>query len=395
MNISNNQCTSEQYAVISYSHEETSAEKVKNELKMYEENGVCYWYDNAMEGGKSYREQFFNALDNNNCKGIIFFINEPFLFSPNCAAEVKYFLDNYGVNNEDKFCFFVLPSDFPISGANDKAVNSKNLKIKVSDYVKNCMKENPENEEYFLEHLTELGKHIDWFLDISKNGEALCGFLGNLNNYIEKYCEDGQIFKNYGIIYGHKQIDNIIFGYFPQNEKQKTSGAKEIEKYFKERILDKTKAYYAPVEWIVIRDDNNSQTLLSKHLLFSIDYLSLMFPYSNGLTVNDFLKDSFEFFEPDEDRRKIKKIRFLLKEEFDALFIKRKNYIQKKRELLLPDYTYFAQISNRKNAPAFWLAGDMEDARRVDTGLEGLSDQPAGVELYYVRVVIEVEKTVD
>lgn len=406
MNIKNEESFSEQYAIISYSHSDTSF--VKSELSMYDKHGICYWFDEQMQGGESYKKQFFEKLDNENCKGIIFFISESFLLSSNCADEMEYFLNNYKCkiedNEKEKFCFFVLPDSFPLSGSCNIAINIENIMKKIREYAEDYMGKNPDKIKEIINRISnpDLSTYIEWFLKLSENGETLYGVLENKNNYIENYCGDEQIFRNYGIIFGHKKVDNEIFGYFPQNEKPKAYDSSNIEKEFVERMFDKAKAYYAPVEWIVIKDDENSQWLLSKYLLFTIDYLSLMYPFtednvlqefSKEKKVQEYLESKFKLFNPFDDKRKIKKIRFLKESEFEMLLKRRQNNIWKKNELLLPDFTFYSQISNKKDIQAFWLAGDMEDARRVDTGIEGLSDQPAGVELFYVRVVIEVEKS--
>ena len=387
MNIKGKESSLEQYAIISYSHKNTDV--VEAELDIYEKHGICYWYDREMDRGGSYKTQFRNKLDSDNCKGIIYFISETFISSPNCADEIKYFLDKYKINNPDKFCLFVLPKGFPVSGKNDIAVNKKNISVKVKEYFKN--ESDPKARAEFEEDVDELGKHIDWFLELSENTTSLYGVLGNDEGYVEECCKDGKIFSK--IMFGHKRVDDETFGYFPQTneEERKKVDASDIEKKHVERDADKATAYYAPVEWIVIGDNEQSQTLLSKNLLFAIDYMNLKYPFlQTNKTIEEEISGKFlEYFIDENDKRKIKAIRFLSENELQVLH---QRYQKDLKKILLPKATFFAQISNRKNAPAFWLAGDINDARRVDAAAGGLSDQKTGVELYYVRIVIEVDK---
>lgn len=95
----------------------------------------------------------------------------------------------------------------------------------------------------------------------------------------------------------------------------------------------------------------------------------------------------------DNDARKIDSIRFLSEVELQILLKRHQRDAQKRQEILSPEATYFAQISNRNNVYAFWLAGDLDDARRVDSSAECLSPREAGAELYYIRVVLELSKT--
>jgi len=205
------------------------------------------------------------------------------------------------------------------------------------------------------------------------------------------------LFYNAGIIFGHKQVSNVFFGYFPQKETIKRSGASDIEKTSVEHNTDKEPAFYWPIEWIVIKNPEKSQTLLSKELLFAVDYLGLRYPYKQTeKKIGEHIKEYFlKYFRQGEDKGEIKSIRFLLENELSVLIKKYQRDVNKLREILLPEATYFAQASKRKNVPAFWLAGDMDDARRVDAATKSLSDQKIGVELYYVRIVIEVDNPSD
>ncbi|MDR0302644.1 MAG: hypothetical protein LBI04_10080 [Treponema sp.] len=380
MNIKNEESFSEQYTIISYSHADTEA--VKSELEAFDKNGICYWFDERMTGGKGYDTQFFEILDNKNCKGIVFFVSDAFLLSEPCAGEMKHFKEEHGIANPDKFCLFVLPNGYPYD---DKAA----IESSVVKYV--------ENNPGMLKKLMQAGQNIDLFLELNLGGMSIHATRGN--NYIGIYCEEGQLFYNAGIFYGYKQIGNEIFGYFPQNPRRPSASdiKLDIEKESKPRKADKEPAYYASIEWLVIKDNEQTQTLLSKELLFAVDYLSLKHPFQpTGKTVEDEIRDYFwEYFRPDEnDKRTIKKVRFLSKDELNVLLMRNQRDLKKKYEVLSPKPTFFAQISNRKNITAFWLAGDINDARRVDAATESMSEEKAGVELYYVRIVVEVEKPV-
>jgi len=375
MNIKTEESFSEQYAIISYSHEDDKV--VNSELEIYDKNSICYWFDINMKDGMAYDTQFFKILDNENCKGIIFFISDEFLLSENCAREMNHFHEKYGVENPDKFCLFVLPEGYPYK-------DTGAILAKIMQYVK--------NDPAKIEKLLDIKEHVRLFLELNRNGFEKYVTLGNTDNYINNNCEKGKLFYDAGIIYGHKQVGNVFFGYFPQKETKRLN-ITDIEMTDVQRNADKKLACYAPVEWIVIRDPDNSQTLLSKELLFAIDYLSLKHPYNKtDKTIEEQIKEHFlKYFRQGVDKGNIKTVRFLLNEELQILILHFQKDINKLREILLPEPTYFAQISNRKNVPAFWLAGDMNDARRVDAATESLSDQKAGVELYYVRIVVEVE----
>jgi len=374
MNIKTEESFSEQYAIISYSHEDE--EVVNSELEIFNKNGICYWFDISMKDGKAYDTQFFEILDNKNCKGIIFFISDAFLLSENCAREMKHFLEKYGVENPDKFCLFVLPNGYPYK-------DSGAILAKITQYVK--------NDPAKIEKLLDVKDNVKLFLQLNRDGFEKYVTLGNTDNYISNNCEKGKLFYDAGIIFGHKQVSNVSFGYFPQ-KKSKCADVSDIEMKEVQRNADKEIVYYAPVEWIVIRNSDNSQTLLSKELLFAIDYLSLKYPYNKtDKKIEEQIKEHFlKYFRQGGDKGEIKTVRFLLKDELHILIMRYKQN-NKLREILLPDATYFAQISNRKDVPAFWLAGDMDDARRVDAATESISEQKTGVELYYVRIVVEVD----
>jgi len=397
MNINNKESFSERYAVISYSHED--ADVVKAEMVRFDDRNICYWFDKDMIGGKSYVKEFCEKLDNENCGGCIFFISESFLLSQNCAAEVNYFYDKYGNDNPDKFCFLVIPEHLSISGAGTREEKIE----KITAIVKNYVLEKPipgvSDEDLFI----QIKNNIELFLKLSHDFTSLYGLLGDKNDYIRKYSEEGQTFYNAAIIYGHKQTKEISFGFFPQDEiedeRYNYSGIDEEKIIY--RRLDKKQVYYAPVEWLLVSDT----ILLSKKLLFAIDYLNLKYPIvQSDETVAMYIEKEFKKYFRDSKKHenevyKIKKIRFLKEDELKIMLLHAKNDrgdpFMKKREILLPEPTFFAQITNRKDSHAFWLAGNMEDARRVDVATKSLSEQKAGVELYYVRIVLEVEKQND
>lgn len=379
MNITNDESSLEQYAIISYSHADSDI--VKSELKEFDNHSVCYWYDERMTGGEDYEKRFRKMLDKDNCKGIVFFISDTFLLSDPCAKEMEYYKNKYGIEeNPDKFRLFILPKGYPYKG-------EKEIGEKVRQYVKG------KGDEKTLEQLMNLKEHIGLFLELNINGRLNYARIGNNNNYIDDYCEDGGLFHKYGIIFGHNRVSNVQFGSFPQKQKE------EEDDRVKPREFDKKQAYYAPIEWLVIKDNEQTQTLLSKDLLFAVDYLGLKHPFEGGnkketnKTLEEQIKDNFmEYFEPKNDKERIKKVRFLSEKELQILLMKSQEDLERKREILLPEATFFAQTSNRKDIPAFWLAGDINDARRVDAATESLSEQKAGTELYYVRVVVDIEK---
>jgi hypothetical protein len=288
---------------------------------------------------------------------------------------MKYFKDNYrsGTNDTpDKFCLFVLPEGYPYK-------NAATILERVGKYVAE------KNDAEKVEKLKNAKDHIDLFLELDPNRTALYGTLGNTNNYINNCCEKGHLFYNAGITFGHQQIKYEPFGAFPQ----KLAMSDKILKDTVNRDADKKPTLYAPVEWLVI----SNNILLSRKLLFAIDYLSLQYPLKKTVkTIEEQIINHFKgYFRQDDDKREITAVRFLSEEELKTL-LRRHQKQKMRREVLLPEATDFAQITSRKDAPAFWLAGDMNDARRVDAATESLSDQKAGVELYYVRIVIEVEK---
>lgn len=406
MNINNTESLSERYAVISYSHDDAAA--VKAEMERFDARDICYWFDEHMVGGRSYVDEFRGKLDNENCGGCIFFISESFLLSPNCAAEVEYFLNKYGVNNSGKFCFFVLPEHFAAAAGDTNVVDKLGkFSAAVEDYARKAPGSGHSDEE--LSKLVK--KHVELFLTASSNGTSLFGVLGDGNGYIEKYTKEGQTFYDAAIIYGHKRVSDVRFGFFPQDENQKYGEERfncpkenETDEGDRKeaRNLDKKFAYYAPVDWLVVSDT----IFVSKKLLFAVDYLNLKHPITPSKeTVAAHIDNEFsKYFRASRSNERpeytIKRVRFLKENELAALLRRAEHdpdnskRLQRKREILLPEPTYFAQITNRKNSYAFWLAGgDMNDARRVDSGTGRLSDQKAGVELYYVRIVVEVEKT--
>lgn len=381
MNIRNEESFSEQYAIISYSHADT--ETVKAELSVFDRHSICYWYDERMTGGSGFDTQFRDILDNDNCKGIIFFVSSPFLLSEPCAEEMKYFKEKYGLGKSGKFCLFVMADGYPYSDA---------------DAIYDCLDQYAHEREDadIRKKLRRADDHINTFLELNRGGKEIFATIGNKNGYIKTYCEEGQLFFDAGILFGHKQIENETFGFFPQKQTRR-SGASETEKRSEKCYADAEPAYYAPVEWIVIKDSDTEQTLLSKELLFAVDYLSLKHPFKETAeTVEEQIGKLFlKYFIPGDDGEKqIKNVRFLSEAELSALLRRYQRDAKKRQEILLPEATYYAQVSRRKNTFAFWLAGDTNDARRVDAATEALAHQEAiGVELYYVRIVLEVEKT--
>ena len=383
MNVKDKDASSENYAIISYSH--ADSEPVIRELREYDNERICYWFDESMKAGGNYETQFFEKLDKKNCKGIIYFISERFLISEACAEEMRYFLDKYGIGNPDKFCLFVMPSwEFPSSGV--EAIYER-----VVEFLEN-------HRPDLLKKTIRLPKHIEYFLKLNENGKAIFAVIGNTNNYIGTYCKEGQLFHDAEILFGHTQTNELTFGYFPQIPNQRI-GASAVEKIGAKRPLDGKMAYNAKVDWSVIADTDSSATLLSKDLLFSVDYLDLKYPLkSNDMSMSEKIKEMFlEHFKQDESENwKIKNVRFLSEGELKILVARSqkggKQNAVSATSLLIPKATFFSQTSNRPGGGAFWLAGDIENARRVDPWKKGLSDVDTGVETHYVRIVIDVNK---
>jgi len=380
MKINTEESSLEQYAIISYSH--ADSETVAFELEEFDKHCVCYWDDKQMTGGMGYDTQFLEILDKENCKGIIFFISSSFLLSEPCVKEMKEFRNKYGVENRNKFCLFVLPKDYPRNDE-DKILE------KISQYVEEN-KNNAKIQER-AKKIEEIKENIKLFLELNRNGKVNCARVGNSENYIDSYCKDG-LFHRAGITFGHMGERNKNFGNFPQ--KQAERGASDGVP----RKFDKKLVSYLPIEWLVIKENKQMLTLLSKNLLFAVDYLGLKYPFKkNNKTPQEQIKDIFyEYFDPYEDKSKFIKnsnIRFLSEAELKFLLRHNQEDLDRKREILLPKATFFAQTSNIKNAPAFWLAGDINDAQWVDAATESLSEQKVGTELYYVRIVVDIEKT--
>jgi len=176
---------SEKYAVISYSHANTDV--VNADLKAYEENDVCYWYDGQMTVGRGFDTQFNEKLDDKNCKGIIFFVSDQFLLSDPCGKEMKYFKEKYGIDNPDKFCLFVLPSGYPYDNAD-----------KIYDKVERFVHE--KNDEETRKKLRHLSGHIELYLDLLRNGKEKFVTLGDAEAYVKDCCEEGKLFHKAGII---------------------------------------------------------------------------------------------------------------------------------------------------------------------------------------------------
>jgi len=406
MNIKDEDAESDNYAIISYSHASKAA--VKNELRAYDDKRICYWFDESMRRGESYETQFREKMDRTNCKGVIFFISERFLLSGPCGDEMRYYFEKYKNVTESpgKFCLFVLPQGFPH--------RSSEMKKKVEEYLKNSLEEK-EKKEKILEN------NIDLYQKLSMEGKAIGVRLGDKND-LDKCCESGEIFNRsseLSIMFGRTDIKKYSFGYFPQNRDKKAASS-GIEKERVKRALDGAMAYYAKVDWIIVSEDERSATLLSKDLLFTIDYLNLKYPLKDsGEKISEIVKKKFiSNFRCDGESWKLKEdsIRFLNESELITLTARAFRYPKEKQEVLLPNATYFSQMSNNVDAPKFWLAvgddKDMNNARRVDPyraikaarkkreeakpgedqNIHGLSEMETSVERFYVRVVIDVNK---
>jgi hypothetical protein len=330
-----------------------------------------------MTGGENYEDKFFNAMDRKNCKGIIFFISESFLLSKACAEEMRYFIDNHKEKNTDKFCLIVLPKDFPSSDAGK-------IEMRVREYV--------ERNGEMADRASNLAENIELFLKLNEGGKLIHATLGD-EDYIRRYCEEGQVFDRSAISFGRTETTECTFGYFPQKQgKNAQTSGKEAN--FEPRPLDEKRAYYAKVNWLVVSDNGREATLLSRDLLFYVNYLDLKYPLkSNDTNVSEIIKKMFTdlFKKGDDEKQEIVNVRFLTEKELEILMVRARKGIEDKRKVLLPKTTFFSQVPNSTYAYAFWLAGDMEDARRVDLWKKGLSDLEAGIGTFHVRIVVDVK----
>lgn len=385
MNILNTDLDYTDHVIISYSH--ADCDIVNNELYNYNNAGIEYWYDKEMVDGESYVDEWCNVLDKKTCKGVIFFISPNFLISEPCVREMEYYKNNYLNKDEEKFCLFIMLPGIPLSSLSN---GTGDLYKNLWPYIDSSKRfdDDPRAKHNFLE------RSLNTLYDLSKEGKKINHEIGD--GYIEKSCREGQLFEKHGVINGIKEYeDDILFGFFPQIEKDEG----HIEGRSIKKPLSNIVSFYAPVEWIRLCESETNAKYLSKKLLLSIDYLGEKYPINeikkNENLINNKVKEMFECFIPN-DGWKVCNVRFLSVKELNSLLTCAKKDPKQqekiKGEILFPETTHFSQISNRKPLQAFWLAGDMEDARWVDSGTEALSEQPAGVELFYVRVVIEVEK---
>ena len=166
MNINNDDILTEQYAIISYSHEKADA-VVGVELKVFEKYKICYWFDENMNPGKNVTDQYIKIMDNKNCKGAIFFVSDSFLLSPFCAKEMHHFKDKYGVDDrDDKFCLFVMPKKYPYKDFNA-----------IRDSVKKYADDKMDAETQ--ERLKHLDENIELFLELNQRGDRKFVELGD------------------------------------------------------------------------------------------------------------------------------------------------------------------------------------------------------------------------
>ena len=392
MKIENSQLELDEFAIISYSHKDT--ETVKKDFAEYNKVGISYWYDDEMKVGGDYIQQFRSVLDLDTCKGVIFFLSPWFFLSGPCSDELEYYKDKYKGEDQDKFALFVAVDGFNAYGSKEdlyKAIRPFADKPESSHTAKLTK----EQKDALVK------KRVKLFFDTKKTGELISSTDKTEVNYIQNAIRDGDLFHSSGIIYGHKKVSVKPLGFFPQKEKRRYRTS-SIETQSVNRTLDSKPSYYAPVEWFVISEGEQTATYLSKSLLFAVDYLSLKHPIDGAaknlskqiedMFLKDFKLDSDEV-KTNGKKVKIKKVRFLSKAELSVLLRRYKKDPKQKKDILSPPITYFAQIALRKTPHTLWLAGDVKDAHRVDTGLEGFSEEKIGVELYYIRPVIEIELT--
>jgi len=386
MRITNEELDKSKYVVLSYDHKN---EDFKNELVIYDEEGICYWYDESILSGDTYDDAFDNALGNDNCKGVIFFISERFLLSQPCINEMKNFKNKYGLDNPSKFYIVVAPKGFMFS------IDELYERLVL------CAEKDPENK--WLKDLSKrakditLNERIVQFWELCKDGKHMYGILNDKSKsgYIARSCAKGGRFQIAGVIseFTIKDIKESAFGVFPQNSDPEASH--DMIYKSASRQLDSRSAYYAPVDWLILFEDEKTVTLLSKKILFSIEYLEVKYPIHRcNTTVSEIITGMFmKYFEMNENESyaKINAVRFLSRDELEAL-LKYCSNEKNTREILNPETSFFAQHTDNENSPVLWLAGDTENAYRVDSATKGFSKLRPGPETYGARIVIQVEK---
>jgi len=386
MLINSNQLNSFDYVILSYDRQNKGFEK---ELMLYNDEGLCYWCDKSMvSGSEAYNKQFFKALDHINCVGIIFFISERFFLSEECIEELNYYVENHLNKNKDKKHLFVVPQGFNFH-------NKKFVYAAISDYADQNFEQHEDlKNKSPQDRIEEINKRINSVWSLTEQGKAIYGLLGKTNEYLYK-----TPWLEKAIRVDEPPLD---FGFFPQNNAlcNECKGLRRCKFCCKannmktiRRALDNTNSYYAPVKWIVVSKDDNSYTLLSEKLLFSVEYLDVKYHYpTNENHVKEIINNLFnENFKLPNNEIINFEVRFLHEFELKNLIL-RQTYKDDKHKLYYPEVTFFSQSSMIKNIQKYWLAGDIENAQRVDIGLEGLSKKELGTGAYYIRVVINVSR---
>jgi len=392
MRITNDCLNNGKYIILSYDH---SNKGFSDELAIYDDAGLCYWYDKAMDAGSDgYDEQFYKALDHENCVGIVFFLTERFFLSEPCIAELRYFTEKHVQEKTGKLHLLVVSHDFKL--------DIDDMFDKVDLFAEENIDDFPVLKKLRNRELRkELDDRIDNVWKLAKEGKVIYGILGNKNDYVKKawflkkgLLNESDISEIVNVSSVKQQLKIRTYGLFPQSEER--SELIDLDPDKVPRQLDNKDAFYAPVEWFVLSEDEDSTSLMSRKLLFAIDYLDLRYPLQeNSKTVSEAIRDKVKKlllgFEDGDIDTDITEVRFVTRDELENLILLCKNPEQKK-ELLTPETTFFSKATDSENAPAYWLAGDMEDARRVDACMEGFSDLKPGIETFYVRIVIVVKK---
>ena len=391
MIIANNNFDDGKYAVISYSRGAVDA--LESELRLYNAEGIRYWYDASMERGKHYEIQFKDALNHSNCTGVIFFITDSFFFSAPCFRELQYFENEYGTNCPSKFFLYVIPKGFELKEGKEKELLKRLKKYAEDNSSLPSLKIYNEMDED--EKIMTLVNRVNNFYRITQSGKILHGKMHRGDDYVKAECAKGKLFDMAGITTDKaiKEKEECIYGYFPQNKER--GEYTYIQHKEVERPFDKALAYYAPIEWLILSETAEKKALLSKKLLFTVEYLELLYPTQHQKKpFSDVLKHAFvSLFRPSEnnDFGEVEEVRFISQDELGSLL---KYYTDEpqKKEILSPEHTFYSQVSISENAPSYWLAGDVNDARRIDVATEGLTVSKPGVETYFVRSVITVTK---
>lgn len=93
--------SSDKYLFISYSHKDTNV--VYQILKQLYDRGINYWYDAQLNVGEKWNEQAEQALKDELCAGVLFFVSKSFFESEACNKEVDFVEHKIKENPEFKY----------------------------------------------------------------------------------------------------------------------------------------------------------------------------------------------------------------------------------------------------------------------------------------------------